>query len=121
MNIKKIVLTTLALAFFFIIDSNAQETKDINNVLAKKIAYNKENPTGIGYKIQLYNGDETTAYRIQNNFQLDFEMKAELIYESPEWKVRVGNYKTRLEADRALLEINAKFSGAIVLETEIDL
>jgi hypothetical protein len=44
-----------------------------------------------------------------------------LSYESPEWKVRVGNYKTRLEADRALLKFKEKFTGAIVFETSIKL
>lgn len=99
----------------------AQEQEKIDAVLAQKRAYKKENPTGKGYKIQLYNGDETTAYRIQKEFEVEFEMAAELKYETPEWKVRVGNFLTRLEADRALLDIKKKFAGAIVLQTEIEL
>ncbi|GAB1307888.1 hypothetical protein KH5_05710 [Urechidicola sp. KH5] len=90
-------------------------------VLAKKRAYKKKNPTGKGYKIQLYNGNETQAYRFKNEYELVFKKKAELLYESPEWKVRVGNYRTRLEADRALLEIKKEFRGAIVLITDIEL
>lgn len=98
-----------------------QEQEAIDAVLAQKRAYNKKNPTGTGFKIQLYNGDETTAYRIQKEFEVEFEIDAELKYETPEWKVRVGNYLTRLEADRALLDIKKKYAGAIVLETEIKL
>lgn len=103
----------------FIYDINAQESKAIERVLTKKIEYNKSNPIGKGFKIQLYNGNETQAYRIKNNYQIEFNETAELLYESPEWKVRVGNFMTRLEADRSLLEIKKKFIGAIVLETEI--
>jgi hypothetical protein len=33
--------------------------------------------------------------------------------------VRVGNYKTRLEADRALKEIKEEFSNAIVLPAKV--
>jgi len=121
MNIKRILFSTLALFLIFSATIFSQESKKINEVLEQKRVYNKENPTGIGYRIQLYNGNETRAYKIKNEFQVEFKLKATLLYESPEWKVRVGNYKTRLEADRALLEISKKFNSAVVLETEIEL
>ncbi len=121
MNIKRIIFSSLVLFFTFLATVSSQESKKINEVLEQKRVYNKQNPTGIGYRIQLYNGNETTAYKIKNEFQVEFQLKATLLYESPEWKVRVGNFKTRLEADRALLEISKKFSSAVVLETEIEL
>ena len=115
------ILIFFAFAIFLSNASFAQESEKIDAVLAKKRAYKKENPEGKGFKIQLYNGDETNAYRIQKEYELEFENDAELTYETPEWKVRVGNYLTRLEADRALLEIKLKFTVSIVLETEIKL
>ncbi|MDT0552961.1 SPOR domain-containing protein [Urechidicola vernalis] len=118
---KKTTFGFLSFLFFLLIGTSgmAQENTEINDVLRKKAAYNKEHPEANGFKIQLYNGNETQAYRVRSEYQIEFNKKAELIYEAPEWKVRVGNYLTRLEADRALLEIKKEFSGAIVLETEI--
>ena len=121
MNTKRALFTTILMCLTFSITALSQESQKINEVLEQRRAHNKENPTGMGFKIQLYNGNETQAYKIKNEFQVVFELKATLLYESPEWKVRVGNYKTRLEADRALLEISKKFSSAVVLETEIEL
>ena len=121
MNSKISTKIFLLLSLFYSLIMNAQDDKKINEVLTKKIEYNKNNRLGNGYKIQLYNGDESTAYRIKGNFEVTFRKVASLSYESPEWKVRVGNYKTRLEADRALLAIKEKFGGAIVLETKIHL
>ncbi len=121
MKLRKIIITSLFIVPVFTINSQAQESKEIETVLKQKIEYNKNNPEGKGFKIQLYNGDESTAYKIKNNYQIEFNEKAALSYESPEWKVRVGNFLTRLEADRALLEIKKKFSGAIVLATQIRL
>lgn len=114
-------LTTLLSLLFLVCSYNAtaQEEQQINEVLNKRIEYNKNNRKAKGYKIQLYNGNETQAYRIKGNFEVAFGIVAVLSYESPEWKVRVGNYKTRLEADRALLKFKEKFAGAIVLETTI--
>ena len=109
------------LCFIYSINMNAQEEQKINDVLKQRIEYNKENRDTKGYKIQLYNGNETKAYQIKGNFQVAYGIIAVLSYESPEWKVRVGNYKTRLEADRALLKIKEKFTGAIVFETSIKL
>lgn len=122
MKFHKSYLLFAAILFAALQSGFAQnDTEKANEVLAKKRAYKKENPIGKGYKIQLYNGNETQAYRIKNEYQVEFKEKAELVYESPEWKVRVGNYLTRLEADRALIEIKKEFSGAIVLLTDIEL
>ena len=101
------------LCFIYSINMNAQEEQKINDVLKQRIEYNKKNRNT--------NGNETKAYQIKGNFQFAYGIIAELSYESPEWKVRVGNYKTRLEADRALLKIKEKFTGAIVFETSIKL
>jgi len=49
-------------------------------------------------------------------FKSDFpEIKTHLIYRQPEWKIQVGFYKTKLEADRALLELKRKYQSAIVI------
>lgn len=119
MNLKITTKIFILLCFIFSLTANAQEEKKIDDVLAKKIEYNKKNRRAKGYKIQLYNGNESTAYRVKGNFENTYGIVAALKYESPEWKVRVGNYKTRLEADRALLLFKEKFGGAIIIETKI--
>jgi len=40
---------------------------------------------------------------------------SKLVYYAPEWKVQVGNYKTKLEADKDLIKFQEKFSGIIVI------
>jgi len=49
-------------------------------------------------------------------FKIDFpEIKTYLVYRQPEWKIQVGFYKTKLEADRALLDLKRKYGSAIVI------
>lgn len=106
----------LFLGYFSTLNAQSKyiKNRDINSLLEKKRQYNKHH--GFGYRIQLYNGNETQARNIQNGFQKDFSgIYTKLQYISPEWKVQVGNYKTRLDADRALLKIRENFSGAIVI------
>ena len=121
MKSKKIFLSTLLVCLVFTLNTSAQESKEIDRVLAEKIEYNKNNRKAKGFKIQLYNGNETTAYRIRGNFEAEFGMVAVIKPQLPDWKVQVGNYKTRLEADRALLSIREKFNGAFILEATINL
>lgn len=121
MNIKNIIITSIILITACTTNIHGQESNKIDAVLAKKIVYNKNNPEGKGFKIQLFYGDETMAYRIKNNYQVEFNETAEIKYEEPWFAIRVGNFLTRLEADRALIEIKKKFTGAIVLKTDIKL
>ena len=89
-------------------------------MIAQKKAYNKKNKNSTVYKIQLYNGNEQEAYQIKSNFNTSFpDYNVRIIYKSPEWKTQVGNFNTRLEADRILNIISEIFSGAIVLEDKI--
>ncbi|UMB62190.1 SPOR domain-containing protein [Lutibacter sp. A80] len=93
------------------------ESQKIESLISQKKSYNQENKNTVVYKIQLYNGSESEAYKIKNNFKSAFpEYKAKIIYKQPEWKTQVGDFETKLEADRVLLLIKEEFSGAIVLE-----
>lgn len=118
---KKLPLTLLLFVVIGIATSYAQnDTAKINKLIEQRRTFNKENKTTLVFKIQLYNGSETEAYTIKNNFLNEFpEYNAKIIYKSPEWKTQVGDFETRLEADRILLIIKGEFMGAIVLEEYI--
>ena len=121
-NLKnRLFLVTLIITFLSISNLCAQSDKaKIDQLISQKKSFNKENKTSIVYKIQLYNGNETQAYKIRNNFRASFpEYRTEITYKAPEWKTQVLYFKTRLEADRAILKIKEKFSGAIVLKDKI--
>jgi hypothetical protein len=118
MKIKPIFLMFAFALYFGAYTSSAQtQTNDnekVADLIAKKRAYNKRK--GFGYRIQLYNGSENRAKSIRGKFRVEFpNIKTYLKYNAPEWKIQVGNYKTTLEADKALMGINMKFSGAIVI------
>ena len=116
-KVKKVVFLLFLTLGIYISNSQSNYTNDqsINSLLTKKRKYIKKN--GTGYRIQLYNGNEQRAKNIKHNFMLKFSEfgKPKMSYELPEWKVKVGRFNTKLEADRALNKIKEKFSGAIVI------
>ncbi|HCY98310.1 MAG: SPOR domain-containing protein [Polaribacter sp.] len=88
--------------------------KEISNLLEKKRSYNISK--GYGYCIQIYYGNEITAKKMDAQFSVLFpKIPTKLVYNNPEWKVQVGNYKTKLEADRVNLIFREKFSATIVV------
>ena len=94
--------------------SKKSDSTLINELISKKRNFNKE--FGYGFRIQLYNGFETEAKKTETKFKINFpEIKTYLLYRQPEWKIQVGFYKTKLEADRALLDLKRKYGSAIVI------
>lgn len=116
MKIFPVFIPVLAVALFFTTQANAQTTqsKEVSELIKKKRAYNRE--YGYGFRIQLANGTETEIRKNNQQFSLLFPtIKTYILFETPDWKIQVGNYTTRLEADRALNMIQHKFRGAIVV------
>ncbi|PQJ77049.1 SPOR domain-containing protein [Polaribacter glomeratus] len=107
--------------FLFIAGSysiSAQNTTNsstqVKNLMVKKRAFNSK--FGYGFRVQIFYGDETKARSLQNKFRGNYpNVYTKLDYDQPYWKVQVGNYKTRLEADKAMVSFSEKFSGLIVI------
>ena len=71
-------------------------------------------------RIQIYSGDRENAEQIIEEFiEIYNDTKADVIYETPNYKVWVGNYFTQLEADKRLIEIRKKFRSAFIFRPEL--
>jgi hypothetical protein len=122
--IKLIKNTIFSTVFIFLTATlniySQSEDEKITTLIDQKVNFNKANKNSTVFKIQLYNGDETEAYKIKEDFNTSFpDFKAEVVYDKPEWKTQINKFKTRLDADRVALIIKEKFSAAIVLEDKI--
>lgn len=75
-----------------------------------------------GYRVQLYSGDRKGAFDLKANFIKQFpELPCNVVYESPDFKVQIGNYRTQMEAECGLHEIRPVFKAAFVVPALIDL
>ena len=71
-------------------------------------------------RIQIYSGDRDNAEQtIQEFIEIFNDSTADVIYETPNYKVWVGNYYTQLEADKRLIEIRKKFRSAFIFRPEL--
>jgi len=88
-----------------------------DQVISTLLNYKQDVKTADLYKIQLDFGSRAELEEVKSKFESEFsEWPVEMVYETPNYKVWVGNFSTRLEADIALLKIKEKFSKAMVFE-----
>lgn len=71
-------------------------------------------------RIQIYNGNRENAELIMKEYLEVFnDTSANIIYETPNYKIWVGNFFTQLEADRKLIKIRKRFRSAFIFRPEI--
>lgn len=69
------------------------------------------------YKIQLFSGDATTASATLKKYRNRVgTWSSSLKHETPNYKVWVGNFRNKLEAERALIEIRKEFTNAFIFK-----
>lgn len=96
-------------------------SEKIKRIIQQKRDYNKNLKKVKGFRIQIFFGNEKGAYKARDEFAAEFpDTYIRIENFPPDWKVRVGNYKTRLAADRHLEEIKALFPGALVIPEMIN-
>lgn len=93
-----------------------QEPSEVKILLAEKRKFNSANTANDKYKIQIFYGSNSEAIRKLADFKRNFtEIDGTIIYTNPSYKVWVGNYKTRIEAERNLINIRKRFENALLI------
>ncbi|WP_029037648.1 SPOR domain-containing protein [Salinimicrobium xinjiangense] len=88
-------------------------------LLAQKTEMVKDGVIGDRYRIQLFSGDNNEASKVIREYRnLYPEWSSTIVFETPNYKVWVGNFRNSLEADRALLEIKKSFPAAFRFKPE---
>ena len=74
-----------------------------------------------GYRIQVMNTtDRNTALDAKTKaYQLYPELKAYLLYQSPYFRIRVGNFKTKSEADDYIKDLARNFDNNVFIVRDV--
>ena len=116
----KFIFIIITLSYHTSFGQNGNIKINQNNKLDSIIKLKKELNSKIqNLRIQIYSGDRENAEQIIQEFNEIFnDTTADVIYETPNYKVWVGNYYTQLEADKRLIEIRKKFRSAFIFRPE---
>ena len=89
----------------------------LDSLLQKKIALDRLNAAKRQFTIQLFYGDfEATTAELARFETLFPDKIAQLIFETPNYKIRVGNFTTEREALAELVKVKRRFRSAFVLK-----
>jgi hypothetical protein len=138
-SVYKAILQVTGYCFFIVLFftycANAQTRgkveviKDprIDTLAARRLALNKaggvEAGTANGYRVQIFTGpSRKDAYEVQAKFQEEFpDIRTYIIYNEPNFKVRAGDFRTRLEAEKMEEELKKWFTGMFIIPEKINL
>jgi cell division protein FtsN len=79
--------------------------------------YKSSNESHEYYRIQVGFGSYSKAQSIKENVDIDFPgLSSKIDFDSPTYRVRVGRFKTKLEAERKFKEVRIKYPDAMLLK-----
>jgi hypothetical protein len=75
-----------------------------------------------GYRVQIYSGsNRTAAYNAQAKFNQQYpEMRTYIVYREPNFKVRAGDFRSRLEAEKMKELLRPYFSAMFIISEKIN-
>ncbi|MEW2920178.1 SPOR domain-containing protein [Muricauda sp. ANG21] len=81
--------------------------------------YAEANSKAEFYQIQVGFGNFQKAQNLKNQVDIDFPgWYSKIEFESPTYRVRLGRFRTKLEAERKYLEVRKKYPDAMLLKPE---
>lgn len=110
------VLFCCSVAFGQTAKTQIDAPEELTKLLNRKIELDRIASTKKLFTIQVYYGDFESSLLQLERFETIFpELSAKTIFETPNYKIRVGNFATEREALAMLEKIQRKFKAAFVL------
>ncbi len=115
------ILVYIALTVFCMSFTNAQKGR-VNVQQDEKIdqlleVYESVLSNAEYYRIQVGFGSLAKANRIKASVEQDFPlMPSKIDFDSPTYRVRIGRFKTRIQAERKFKEVRQKYPDAMLLK-----
>ena len=116
-NSLSIIALLLIVSQGFAQENRPVKKQKVDELVSTKIAMDKAGDFKDRFTIQLFYGERNKAIATKQKYdRLNMPWKSELKWESPYHKIWVGTFRSRLEADRALLKIKEEYKDAFILK-----
>lgn len=103
---------------------NIQGDPKINELLKQQTSQNKKSELFSGYRLQIFFGSGENAHDRAIKIKTDFlssnpDVKTYLLFKSPDFIIRVGDFRTKSEALKLKKAILFQFPNAFIVADEI--
>jgi len=97
--------------------SNLSQDPKFKQLLNEKRKINASLTVNDSYKIQIYSGGSENAKKTLSEFKQEFKgLDATIVFNTPNYKVWVGNYRTRIEAEKNLVDIKDSYKNVLLIK-----
>ncbi|HET8837455.1 MAG TPA: SPOR domain-containing protein [Flavobacteriaceae bacterium] len=94
-----------------------QQDPKIAQLMELQAEMAQDNDFGERYKIQIFYGNNGQATAVLKEFHEKYpEFPTTIEYQTPNYKVWIGDFRNRLEADRAFLRIKDEYQSAFIFK-----
>ena len=129
------VLTVIGLTALAQSKGTVTVVKDpkIDSIIAKRLALSKKEATGtvkangpivsqMGYRVQIYYGsDRRQVFKEQSRFNsLHPNLMTYVTYKEPNYYLRVGDFRTRMEAQKLMNELRSTYPTLFIFREKIN-
>ena len=96
---------------------NVSQNPKFEKLLNEKRKINASITVNDIYKIQIFNGDIESCKKNLVDFKKEFlNLDGTIVFYNPAYKVWVGNFKSRIEAERNLLLLKNKYPNSLIIQ-----
>jgi hypothetical protein len=120
---KTLLKPSLIILFFFNFNTIIAQEVTVNQdpkfeqLLNEKRKVNSSITINNRYKIQIFNGSSEESKKTLIQFKKENKTyDATIVFSTPLYKVWIGNFKTRIEAERNLNLLKKKYPNAILIK-----
>lgn len=97
--------------------SNLIQDPKIDQLLKEKRKINIGLVSNETYKIQIFYGNSDDSKKRLQEFKKEFkDLDGTIVYTNPNYKVWVGSFETRIEVEKAMVEIKKKYPTALIIK-----
>lgn len=97
--------------------NNLKQSPKFEQLLNEKRKINTLLTVNERYKIQIFSGDSEKAKKVLFECKQEFNLlDGTIIFNTPNYKVWIGNFRTRIEAEKNLAELKNSFSNAFLIK-----
>tara|TARA_R110002124_G_scaffold269913_1_gene437957 strand:+ start:931 stop:1320 length:390 start_codon:yes stop_codon:yes gene_type:complete len=98
-------------------NNNVKQSPKFEQILNEKRKINTVLTVNERYKIQIFSGDSEGAKKALYECKLEHNsLDGTIVFNTPNYKVWIGNFRTRIEAERNLMEVKKRYSSAFLIK-----
>lgn len=100
-------------------NNNIKQDPKFEQLLNERRKINASTAVNEHYKIQIFSGDSEKAKKTLNDCKQNFgDLDATIVFNTPNYKVWIGNFETRIEAERNMIEIKKKYPNGFLIKPQ---